>query len=93
MNWYDYAAIGTALVIALVADYHAGRAFRVALLVYIPTDRWVRAFELRELFGGGVYPYLRQLVSDGMLERKTVDGDPHLRDGRPDFLYRRRALS
>lgn len=92
MNWYDYAAIGVALVIALVSDYAAGRAFRAALLVYIPTDRWVRAFELQKVFGIAVYSRLRQLLAEELLERKIGDGDPHLQGGYPDHLYRRKTF-
>jgi len=89
MHWFDYAAILLALLLALMADMDGRAAMRASVAVYLRVESgWVRTYELRRIFGPFVYKVLRELVVAGTVERKTAPGNPHLRGGYPDALYR-----
>lgn len=92
MRWYDTWAIFAATVLALWADYDAGRAMRGSILAYLATvqdARWVRSVELRQIFGPSVYSHLRALVKTGLLETQTSPGGPE-RGQRDDYFYRQK---
>lgn len=90
MRWYDYWAIFVAIVLALWADYDANRALRASLVTYLALfegDAWIRAADLRHMFGSSVYRHLHKLAADGVIERREEPGGPE-RGNRANAFYR-----
>jgi len=93
MHWYDHVSILCALLLALWADYDAGIALRAAIENYLSTvenddgDRWVRAYDLRRMFGPSVYKHLHKLTADDLIERREEPGGAK-RGWRRDYWYR-----
>lgn len=100
MHWYDHFAILCALVLALWADYDAGVALRASIVNYLSTVvegegdeeeiAWIRAADLRKMFGPSVYKHLHKLMDEGVIERQETPGGPK-RGRRPDYSYRWRV--
>lgn len=94
MHWYDHVVIFCALILALWADYDAGIALRASIVNYLSGveededgTTWVRAYELRQMFGPSAYKHLHRLVAEDVIERRETSGGPE-RGGRADFSYR-----
>lgn len=88
MKIHDYLAITCALLVALWADRTAARAYRAAVIcTLVQAGGWVRAFEMRSMFGPGVYPVLRRLYDDKLIERGRRQGGAE-RSYYDDYLYR-----
>ena len=93
MHWYDYAGMALVGLLAIWADYDAGRALRASLFTYfmsVEGNRWIRSYELRQVFGPSVYKHLAKLVDIDLLEKRVTQGGPE-RGMRPDSSYRRKG--
>ena len=95
MKWHDYVAILITILIALFADLEARVAFRASVAALIcdlsQTQDWIRNGELRRIFGSSIYPTLKKLEADGIIERRVEIADVGKlarRRGFPNAWYR-----
>jgi hypothetical protein len=102
MHWFDYGAIVAALALALFANSIADSALRASIVTYLRSvvadpspyyvagTGWVSTYDLRKIFGPSVYPALRKLRANDVIERFTEEmlGQRLIRDDLRSRCYR-----
>ncbi len=93
MNGLLFAIIVAGLLWGVLAIGSAMGVHRTARVLVFLRGRsdWVRTRELRDRFGGGVYPLLSWLADEGLLDTRTQPGGPE-RGHREIREYRWRVL-